>query len=130
MSFGFYGALKALEFLATVDTPIDQAEAVAETIIRHQDLGIEGSITFLGQLIQLATIYEYVSDYPTIGGFGGLIHHDSLVDVHKLFPREGWLRCFGDLIFEEENMKPWCHSTHIPCFREKVLANTRMKRFE
>jgi cyanamide hydratase len=29
---------------------------VAEAIIRHQDIGTTGKITFLGQLIQLATV--------------------------------------------------------------------------
>ena len=37
--------------------PIDQAESVAEAIMRHQDLCDEGKITALGQLLQLATIF-------------------------------------------------------------------------
>ena len=36
---------------------MEQGEAVAEAIIRHQDLGERGKITTLGQLIQLATIF-------------------------------------------------------------------------
>ena len=37
--------------------PRDQAESVAEAIIRHQDLCTTGKITAMGQLLQLATIF-------------------------------------------------------------------------
>lgn len=36
--------------------PQDQAESIAEAIMRHQDLCSQGKITALGQLLQLATI--------------------------------------------------------------------------
>lgn len=36
--------------------PQDQAESIAEAIMRHQDLCEKGKITALGQLLQLATI--------------------------------------------------------------------------
>lgn len=36
--------------------PQDQAERIAEAIMRHQDLCKKGKITALGQLLQLATI--------------------------------------------------------------------------
>ena len=51
MSFEFYGALKSLSVLQESGAPKDQAEAVAEAIIRHQDFGTEGNITFLAQII-------------------------------------------------------------------------------
>ena len=54
MSFEFYGAFKSLELLQRLGANQDQAEAVAEAIIRYQDLGTVGNITFLGQIIQLA----------------------------------------------------------------------------
>lgn len=54
MSFEFYGGLLAREFLVKHDVVL--AEAVAEAVIRHQDLGTSGKITSLGLLIQLATI--------------------------------------------------------------------------
>lgn len=130
MSFEFYGALKALEHLESIGSPADQAQAVAEAIIRHQDLGIEGNITFLGQVLQLATIFDNVGEYPTIEGFSEIIHHDSVVDVNRAFPRAGWLGCFAEVIREEERLKPWSHSTHIADFAEKVLDNKLMQPFE
>lgn len=63
MSFGFYGGLLALDVQQSqgdseeTNAPKDQAESVAEAIIRHQDLCQKGRITAVGQLLQLATIF-------------------------------------------------------------------------
>lgn len=58
MSFEFYGGLLARDLLYNqYHAPIDQAESVAECIIRHQDIADTGKITTLGLLIQLATIF-------------------------------------------------------------------------
>jgi cyanamide hydratase len=67
MSFEFFGGLETLEVLqhslSSVEggsadvAPKDQAESVAEAVIRHQDLCEKGKITALGQLLQLATIF-------------------------------------------------------------------------
>ncbi|KAK9598053.1 hypothetical protein V6Z90_002601 [Aspergillus fumigatus] len=72
LSFEFYGGLLALEVLqssaehpanhsgygAATGTvaPREQAESVAEAIVRHQDLCEKGMITALGRLLQLATL--------------------------------------------------------------------------
>lgn len=71
LSFEFYGGYLALDVLrqrsgdedeAEAETkveavaPRDQAESIAEAIIRHQDLCEEGTITALGQLLQMATL--------------------------------------------------------------------------
>lgn len=60
MSFEFYGGFLALEILQNSESaiaPKEQAESVAEAVIRHQDLCEKGKITALGQLLQLATIF-------------------------------------------------------------------------
>jgi cyanamide hydratase len=62
LSFEFYGGFLALEVLQNATSsdavaPREQAESVAEAIIRHQDLCDVGTITAVGQLIQLATIF-------------------------------------------------------------------------
>lgn len=73
LSFEFFGGLLAMDVLQnnTNHDPggdgqggapagmasRDQAESVAEAIIRHQDLCEVGKITALGQLLQLATIF-------------------------------------------------------------------------
>ena len=40
-----------------LDAPREQAESVAEAVFRHQDLGSEGKITVLGQVLQMATVF-------------------------------------------------------------------------
>lgn len=67
LSFEFHGGLIALDVLQSQEAsaiggpdaiaPKDQAESVAEAVIRHQDLCEKGKITALGQLLQLATIF-------------------------------------------------------------------------
>lgn len=57
MSFEFHGGLLALDLLRSHGAPQALAESVCEAIIRHQDLGETGTITSVGQLIQLATVF-------------------------------------------------------------------------
>ena len=66
MSFEFYGGYLALDLLKKeLHAPIEQAESVAEAVIRHQDLGESGKISSLGLLIQLATIFGESVHTPT-----------------------------------------------------------------
>ncbi|CAM1505983.1 Fc.00g116200.m01.CDS01 [Cosmosporella sp. VM-42] len=131
LSFEFHGAIIALNVLENkFGASRDQAEAVCEAIIRHQDLGKDGNITFLGQLIQLATIYDNVGSHPDIEKYGAIIHTSTRDDVNKTFPRDGWLGCFADTIRQEIQAKPWCHTTHIPDFDKKVEGNQLMRPYE
>ena len=57
MSFEFYGGMIALQLLLKEQAPKAQAESVAEAVIRHQDLGEVGTISTVGLVIQLATIF-------------------------------------------------------------------------
>lgn len=86
LSFEFYGGILALEVLQTpgasavssdVVAPRDQAESVAEAIIRHQDACEEGKITAIGQLLQLATIFGMLFPFFAFFCFphDGIGHH-------------------------------------------------------
>ncbi|KAJ3484815.1 hypothetical protein NLG97_g6966 [Lecanicillium saksenae] len=130
MSFEYYGGLQALRVLDIAGATVNQAEAVCECIIRHQDLGTDGSITFLGQLIQLATIYDNVSDHPHLAGLASIIHADTREDVIRAFPRKGWLGCFAATAEREVALKPWCHTTHLPSFGDKIRGNKLMAQYE
>jgi cyanamide hydratase len=90
---------------------------VCEAIIRHQDLGAQGTITLLGQLIQLATVYDNVGARPY------LVHEATRADVNRAFPRDGWGRCFAATVREEVRLKPWAHSTHLGGASGEVFAN-------
>ncbi|KAK4161081.1 cyanamide hydratase [Cladorrhinum sp. PSN259] len=127
LSFEFQGGIIALNLLQnTLSAPQPQAEAVCEAIIRHQDLGTVGRITFLGQLIQLATVYDNMSTRPY------LVSEETKVDVLKRFPREGWSKCFEKTIREENGLKPWAHTTHLgeEMFPNGVGQNVFMSGFD
>ena len=119
MSFDFYGGIVALNLLTSAEykSPQPQAEAVAEAIIRHQDLGAKGTITLLGQVLQLATVYDNVGTRPY------LVHDATRDDVTRAFPRGGWGGCFAAIIREEVRTKPWAHSTHIGGVDGEIFAN-------
>lgn len=130
MSFDIYGGIKAMEVLKVLGGSTDQAEAVAEAIIRHQDMGVDGTITFLGQLIQLATLYDNVGVYDGIEDFGSWVDEATRGNVNTAFPRQGWCSWFACTVRKEVANKPWCHTTHIHQFDKKMEANTLMKPWE
>lgn len=63
---------------ANATAPREQAESVAEAIIRHQDLCQVGKITAVGQLLQLATIFGTSSSW-------GLWYFFSMASIFSCF---------------------------------------------
>ncbi|KAJ5883725.1 urea hydro-lyase/cyanamide hydratase [Penicillium subrubescens] len=106
--------------------PRDQAESVAEAIIRHQDLCTVGKITAVGQLLQLATIFD------NTGAYADLVHPETIKDVSAHFPRLHWSDCFAATIHRENGLKPWAHTTALgeEEFPAKVLGNKLMEPYE
>ncbi|PGH12177.1 hypothetical protein AJ80_06797 [Polytolypa hystricis UAMH7299] len=135
MSFELFGGLVALDVLqqqgegegtGAVVAPLPQAESVAEAIIRHQDLCEVGTITAVGQLLQLATIFD------NTGTYADLVHPSTIEDVSKNFPRQKWASCFAATIRKEIGLKPWAHTTALgeEEFPAKVLGNKLMEPYE
>ncbi|MCJ1465188.1 hypothetical protein MMC07_003804 [Pseudocyphellaria aurata] len=127
MSFEFYGGLLARNLLyKDYQAPIEQAESIAECIMRHQDIANSGSITTLGLIIQLATIFD------NMGGHAELVHQGTIEDVTKHFPRNKWSSCFAATIRKENALKPWAHTTALGevSFPEGVLNNTLMAPYD
>lgn len=67
LSYEFYAGLHALDILQDIRVtggegiaPRDQAESVAEAIIRHQDIQDKGYITLVTRLIHLGTLVNNV----------------------------------------------------------------------
>lgn len=116
----------ALDLLKSHKSPQAQREAVAEAIIRHQDIGDVGKITLLGQLIQLATIYD------NMGGRPQLVDQRTRDEVVAKFPRLQWSSCFAKTIREENGLKPWAHTTHLgeERFPQGVEGNELMAPYE
>ncbi|KAH6862964.1 hypothetical protein B0T12DRAFT_478323 [Alternaria alternata] len=124
MSFDFQGGFIALNKLQELGAPKIQAESVAEAIIRHQDPGETGTISAMGQLIQVATEFDNMGWQPH------LISREVIEAVTRQLPRLSWSTCFSNQIRKEIEQKPWCHSTAIPGFAEAVAGNEVMKPYE
>ncbi|KAJ5311921.1 hypothetical protein PENANT_c022G04812 [Penicillium antarcticum] len=134
MSFEFYGGFVTLDVLQNlgasataipvVVAPRDQAESVAEAVIRHQDFGEKGKLTALGQLLQLATMFD------NIGAWEDLVHPSTIEDVCKHFPRLKWSHCFASTIIEETSLKPWAHTTVLGDAPARVMGNKLMAPYE
>jgi len=126
MSFEFYGGLVVLDLLKKEGAPIEQAENVAEAVIRHQDLGDEGTITRIGALLQLATIFD------NMGGQPQLVHKETIEDVVENYPRKKWSSCFAKTIRKENGLKPWAHTTALGerAFPEGVENNKLMEPYD
>ncbi|KAK6465136.1 hypothetical protein DFJ63DRAFT_310239 [Scheffersomyces coipomensis] len=119
LSFEWYGGIISRDLVFQETKDQDYADAVAEAIIRHQDLGESGYITTLGLILQLATILD------NVGLHHHLIHEDTLDLVNKTYSRAGWLNCFAKAIDNENHLKPWGHTSALGVdqFRDDVLAN-------
>ncbi|KAM0449673.1 hypothetical protein ACHAO4_007338 [Trichoderma viride] len=130
MSFDIYGGIKALSIVKDFGATQDQAEAVSEGIIRHEDMGIDGTITYIGQLIQLATTYDNTGIHPHVKDFEKLVHDTTRAQINEAYPRLKWSSFFSTFIRREETLKPWCHSTHLVDFDNEIETNALMKPWE
>ena len=126
MSFEFYGGMLAYDLLTKQGAEKAQAEAVMEAVVRHQDVGKVGTITAIGQLLQLATIFD------NMGGHSELVHQETIQSVVAAHPRLGWSKCFHDTIREENGLKPWAHTTALgeEDFPNGVLNNKLMAPYD
>lgn len=126
LSFEFYGGMISLELLRALGAPKEQAENVAETVIRHQDLGDEGTVTRIEAVIQLATIFD------NMGGQPQLVNVATIESVTKAFPRKKWSSCFAATIRRENTLKPWAHTTVLGerAFPEGVEGNELMAPYD
>jgi len=124
LSFEFYGGYLALDLLKGFGAPQDQAESVAEAIIRHQDFGNVGKISTVGQLIQLSTVFDNVGINPT------LVSKKTIESVVNAFPRDGWSSCFATTIGNELQLKPWAHTSAISGAADAVENNQLMKPWD
>ncbi|KAL2809444.1 hypothetical protein BJX63DRAFT_405862, partial [Aspergillus granulosus] len=131
LSFEFYGGFLALDVLQhdhhgeggngageEAVAAKAQAESVAEAIIRHQDLRDVGFITAVGQLVQLATIFD------NTGNHAHLVNEDTVKDVIEHYPRLKWSSCFASTVDEEVRLKPWAHTTVLGDFKGHILGNS------
>lgn len=124
LSFEFQGGFIALKELQGFGAPLPQAESVCEAIIRHQDPGETGTISRMGQLVQISTEFDNMGWQPY------LVHLDVIEQVVKKYPRLKWSSCFSSTINHEIDAKPWCHTTALDGFAEAVAGNKLMEPYD
>ena len=124
LSFEFHGGYISLDLLKSLKAETSQAEAVCETIIRHQDLGETGMISTLTAVTHFATVFD------NAGLNTELIHEDTIKSVVAEYPRNKWTGCFAGVVRKECMLKPWANTTRIEGFAEMVEANKVMEPYE
>lgn len=120
MSFEFWGGILSRDLiLEHTKGNQEYADAVAEAIIRHQDLGETGYITTLGLITQIGTILD------NVGLYTHLIHEDTLDAINRQHLRDGWLSCFAGAIENENRKKTWGHTSKLGVeqFPKDVMNN-------
>lgn len=92
----------------------EQAESIAEAIIRHQDVQDKGEISLLTRLIHLGTLLD------NVGAGKNLVHQDTVRAVCETYGRRGWSGCFRDTVGKEKELKPWAMVSRIEGFEDAI----------
>lgn len=119
LSYEFWAGIFALDFLQKGEQAAtkDQAESVAEAIIRHQDVQPVGNVTLLTTLIHLGTLLD------NIGAGSHFIHPDTIKNIVDKYPRKGWSGCFKRTVEREKRVKPYAMVSRIEGFEDKIQEN-------
>jgi cyanamide hydratase len=124
LSYEFFAGVHALDILQDTQqtggdgvAPRDQAEGVAEAIIRHQDIQDKGYITLVTRLIHLGTLLD------NIGAGSEMIHPETIKSVVDQFPRPGWSGCFAGTVAKEKEYKPYTMVSRIDGFEQLIARN-------
>jgi cyanamide hydratase len=134
LSFEFWGGYHALELLqkpeitgsATNDgvAPREQAESVAEAIIRHQDVQEKGMVTLITRLIHLGTLLD------NAGANREMVDGKTIENVVEAYPRKGWSECFRGTVVEEKTAKPYAMVSRIEGFEDMIMGNELMNKYD
>lgn len=95
----------------------EQAESVAEAIIRHQDVQDKGRISLLTRLIHMGTLLD------NVGAGVEMVHPETIRAVNETYDRMGWSGCFRDTVMKEKSLKPWAMVSRIENFEDAIEAN-------
>jgi cyanamide hydratase len=128
LSYEFWAGFHALDLLQDVQVgggggggegvaERDQAESVAEAIIRHQDVQPLGKITLLTRLIHWGALLD------NIGAGAELVDRQTIEAVCTEYPRKGWCGCFKGTVEEEKKLKPYAMVSRSEDFEEMLDKN-------
>jgi cyanamide hydratase len=59
-----------------------------------------------------------------------LVHQETIENVVKAYPRNGWTGCFASVVRKECELKPWANTTRIEGFAEMVEGNELMRPYD
>lgn len=119
LSYEFFAGYLALDLLK--DEPKEQAESVAEAIIRHQDVQDKGQVSLMTQMIQLGTLLDNIGAEAPFK----LVTVETIAAVNKAYPRDGWSGCFKSTVDKEKHLKPYAMVSRIDGFEDAIMANIR-----
>jgi len=130
LSYEFWAGYHALDILqsASATAPYggeeaggvatrEQAESIAEAIIRHQDVQDKGKISLLTRLIHMGTLLD------NVGAGVEMVHPDTIRAVNETYDRRGWSGCFKETVMKEKSLKPWAMVSRIEGFEDAIEAN-------
>ncbi|GJJ67692.1 cyanamide hydratase [Entomortierella parvispora] len=123
LSYEFWAGYHALELLQDEKAQgggvaeRDQAESVAEAIIRHQDVQPKGQISLLTRLIHWGTLLD------NIGAVAELVDRETISEICAAYPRKGWCGCFKKTVLEELSLKPYAMVSRIEGFDALIEKN-------
>ncbi|ETN36458.1 uncharacterized protein HMPREF1541_08736 [Cyphellophora europaea CBS 101466] len=137
LSYEFYAGVHALDILRDAKLTLhhtagvgsggdaseavagqEQAESVAEAIIRHQDVQDKGKVTLVTRLVHIGTLLD------NIGAGKELVSEGTVKSVVGKWPREGWTGCFRGTVELEKKHKPYAMVSRIEGFEETISKNT------
>lgn len=107
------------DFGSNSEATTEQAESVAEAIIRHQDVQKSGNITLMTRLIHMGTLLD------NIGAGAELVHLDTIKVVNEAYDRTGWGGCFKETVEREKLEKPYAMVSRIEGFENAIEKNSR-----
>ena len=132
LSYEFFAGVHALELLQKPEltgskdgvAPKEQAESVAEAIIRHQDVQDKGKVTLITRLIHLGTLLD------NAGANAEMVDQKTIANVVEAYPRKGWSSCFRDTVVKEKEVKPYAMVSRIEGFEDMIMGNKLMSKYE
>lgn len=134
LSYEFWAGFHALQILQDASltgssndghgavAPKEQAESVAEAILRHQDVQDKGNVTLLTRMIHIGTLLD------NIGKGSEMVSRKTVENVVREWPRTDanesvWSDCFHGTVEMEKRYKPYAMVSRIEGFENLIAKN-------
>lgn len=127
LSYEFWAGVHALDLLQDPavggggegKAPRDQAESVAEAIIRHQDVQDKGNVSLVTMMIHLCTLLDNVGAEVPVK----FVSKGTIESINEKYSRHGWAGCFAATVEKEKSLKPYAMVSRIEGFEDAIRDN-------